>query len=829
MDPNRTELAQTLILARRFGSRLLRDRVAVFLSLCIAVGAAVATALGLFSLSVQQALDEDIAKFLGAPLVVQSSVPIDDAFWSAHADIQTARTVSFTTGAMGPERYQSVALKAVSAGYPVQGVLRIRELQGRPRESRGAPPANSAWLDNRAMAELGVRISDSVRIGEAEFVVDAELLFEPDRLTQFQHALPRIIIALSDLEATGIDRTDGRGDFRYLFDGAPNQLARLEQSLTDQLDVTHEVLKPTAGSHPFARLSKRADRFIAMVIVLVMLLCGGAAATLADFMVRRYTRPAAALRCLGVERRAMSFALLLLLSLLAVISGLVGMLLGWMAQPLLAGLLQPHLMLAPSRISLTLVALSLIVALVIVFAFVQPRLSALGQVPVVAALRGHVTLVSRNLISLLGAGLFVTLVLWWNSDNAVLTLILSIGIFGVVGLAVSFGWVLNLLAGQFYRVATGTSRIALRAISRSPGRNIAPIVTIALAVMAFMVTATLRGEFVDTYHSQRLMHDGNYLFTDLPASEVDEFKRTARRLDARVVGLYPTVRARLLGINGKPVDDVLNRESDTREEIRSPVRLSWAEELPGNNLLIEGAWPTSNVEVSVDSEMMSDLGLAFGDLLQFAIAEHSLTAEVTSRRSFKGGGSATTFWFMFAPAALAEFDQHYIGGLEINSNPQSVLTTLNSTFPNVVITELEQHLARIRSTMTAVTGAIDILMVLLLIAASVLVLASAFTNSDARRRRSTILRAIGASRTQLSWLTVVEYGTVGLVGGAVGVLGAHLVASPIFNYQFAMSYEVSWLRYATVPLATAFGFIILGHLFGIGHMRQTPMRVLQQT
>ena len=205
-----------------------------------------------------------------------------------------------------------------------------------------------------------------------------------------------------------------------------------------------------------------------------------------------------------------------------------------------------------------------------------------------------------------------------------------------------------------------------------------------------------------------------------------------------------------------------------------------------------------------------------------------MTAEITSIRTFKGGGSATMFWFMFAPAALAAFEQQYIGGLEITNDSQSVLAVINNEFPNVVVMELEQYLAQLRATMGAVTGIIDTLTAILLIAASVVVLATALTNSSVRRR-SAMLRAIGASRAQLSFLLVIEYGTVGLVGGVIGVIGAHLVSTPMFNYQFTIPYEIAWFRYTALPLATALGFIALGYLFGFGQSRRTPMQVLQRT
>ncbi|MEM9303899.1 MAG: FtsX-like permease family protein [Pseudomonadota bacterium] len=808
---------QVLTLARGLGFRLLRQRAVLLLALCVVTGSAVTAALGFLAVSAQDALDRDVAQFLGAPMVVRSPRPLalDVDGLERHA-----QTAAFTVGATGPEHYHSIALKAVTAGYPVQGELVVDGAVA------GPPTGAGAWLDRRAMVSLGASVGDEIQVGQARFEVSGELQFEPDRLTQLQHTLPRVIIRMEALPGIGLDLDSGRGEFRHLLAGTDAVLDRVEASAEAK---GADVLKPRSGAHPLARMSERAGRFLGMVSVLVLLLCGGAAAVLGDFVVRRYAATAAVLRCVGVARWVVARALLLQLAVLALASGLIGSLVGWLVQPLLASVLEPHLILDDTSPDPGVLLLAVGFALLTLAAFFYPRLRALGEVPAGAALTGAVELRPRTTLSLLSAGGCAVLMLWLLSDNLQLTAILGGGVAGIVVAAWSLGWLIGNVAGQLHRITRGWLRVGLRATGRRALRHAVPMATIAVAVMAFLSTAMLRGAFLDTYHGQRVMHDGNYLFSRLAGNDVGRFEAHAAANGLDILGLYPTVRAHLAAINGVLIDDALTRESETREEARSPVRLSYAEALPANNELFAGAWPEpGSGTVSVEAEVMTDLGLALGDELTFRIGDERLTATVSSRRGFVGGGSSMMFWFMFSPDALAGYPQEYLGGFVLDGDARAPLAAISEAFPDVVVTDLEQHLGRVRSIMSAMTRTMNALMGLLLVAALMVVLATAVAATDDRRRIGAMLRAIGASRGQVRRMWLLEQATIGFAAALIGVVGAHVVAELIFRFQFAMPYTIDWLRYLAIPLAIGGAFALLEQVMSHAPLRRSPLRIMQE-
>ena len=162
--------------------------------------------------------------------------------------------------------------------------------------------------------------------------------------------------------------------------------------------------------------------------------------------------------------------------------------------------------------------------------------------------------------------------------------------------------------------------------------------------MAVVMTVTLRGSFLDVLQVQTLEVDGNYIYNGLRTARQAEFESALQQNHIDLRGMYPTITARLVSINGVPIDEALTRESDTSEETRSKVRLSWAKTPPANNLMLEGDWPRANSrEVSVEAEVMSDLGLSMGDVLGFSVGDQIIEAPISSRREYKGGGSRMMF------------------------------------------------------------------------------------------------------------------------------------------------------------------------------------------
>lgn len=813
-------LNQTLILANRLGQRSLTQRVNRLLSICIIVCSGVAAALSFFSQSVQTALDDDIANYLGAPLVVRAAQALNSSAFDVNGISPPVFTAAFTTGAISGDAYQSVSLKGVSSAYPLQGELVIRDERGERLVSAKELKLNQAWLDSLALDQLKIELGDTVQVGRQTLVVAAEVVFEPDRLTQLQHALPRVMVSTDSLANTGVADDNERGEYRALLSGEKRALEYLEAQLPALLDHEFDVFKPGKGRHPFSRMSLRAERLLNVVLVLILLMCGGAAATLADHSVRNYAMPASMLRCMGVNRRVVSWALCLQLLLIALISSLVGCLIGWLLQPLLINVMQPHMSLQVARVELRDLVGPIGIGVVTVLTFVVPKLQKLSSMSVVSVLRGVVEGVKGKYITGLCAAVVVAAMLWMSSDNAQLTLMLVGAVSLLVVLATIFGWGLSKLSAQAHHLFRGPMKVAVRSIGRSSGRHIAPLTAVSIAMMAVLMTLTLRGSFLDALQVQMLETDGNYIFSGLPSDERTAFVDSVSGNAIELKGIFPTVTAKLVAINGVDIESALDKESDTREETRSSVRLSWSEEPPQNNRMLDGAWPSlgSNA-VSVESEVMTDFGLVMGDKLRFQIGDRQLESTITSRREYKGGGSRMMFWFMFSPDALSQFEHRYMGGLMMRGDAQEALSNLAKAFPQVRVINLERQIAGIRNIMIVLTRLMNTTLLLLLAGAVMVIIATSFVSAAHKQTQMTLLRAFGLRRNQYYAMAMIEHITVGLVACLVGILGVQIIAELMFQNLFALSYKPDWFRSVLLTLCISAAFAILGWVFAYRNLR----------
>ena len=832
MIVNIKKMAQIRILAIAMSRRLIHQRANMLLVICLFINAMIASTLGYFSLGVESALNHDISKFLGAPLVVSSDKLLPGQWWQDMDISNPAQTISFTTGVIGANGYHSIALKAVSRNYPLDDGVLIKHDSGNGVMTYNANGSEikkfSAWLDARAMNELGVKQGDHIQLGSQAFNVSAELSFEPDRLTQLQHILPRIMISTTDLDAIGLDQNNGRWEFRYLFNDTSSKLDQLEVNMADSIKQPYQLLKPNAGQHPFSRMAQRAEGLLGLVTVLVLLMCGGASAVLADSAIKRYTIPASVLRCMGLDRNTVSMALLLQLTMLAVLGALLGCLLGWLTQPLLKNLLAPHLILVNVPFNLKILGYTLIITVLTIMAFIYPRLRAIGSMPIINILRRQFSLSKGYLLSIISALICVVILLSLYTDNIQLTLYLSLGVTTIVVLSIGFGWSLSKLTAQFYHCTSGITRIVIRSIGRKSQKHIAPMATVALSVMAFLMIDTLNNSFIETYQVQLFKHDGNFLFSRLNAEDLSEFRKTLDTNQIEIKSIYPTVRAKFVSINGVFLEQALSRQSDTSEEARSPVRLSWSSQLPKNNTLLAGQWPQSIADgVSVESEVMDDLDLKMGDQLGFMINDQLLVSEITSRRAFKSGGSMIMFWFMFSPQTMLNFQHDYMGGVEIDAQNSQVIEQLIAKFPQVLFTDMQQQMQRIYAIMNAIMKIMSSIMFLLLCAATAVLIASVFVGMQSYQLQFNLMRTLGVNKKRLYVMTTMEQGVIGIVACLVGIIGAQLISGVIFEQLFSLPFQANFSQYSLIILFVTLSFIAVGLMINYFNLKK-PIKLSNQ-
>ncbi|HEY5293371.1 MAG TPA: ABC transporter permease, partial [Burkholderiales bacterium] len=177
------------------------------LALALIIAVASVTSVAFFADRVWQALMREANQMLGADVLLVSDHPFAPELSEEIAQRGLARAdgVSFVSMARAGDATQLAGVKAVSAGYPLRGKLRVApRLNAEDAETDTIPPPGTVWLDERLSAALGVEVGQQIELGNARLTVGAVLTLEPDRGVSFFNIAPRLLLRMDDLLATGL-------------------------------------------------------------------------------------------------------------------------------------------------------------------------------------------------------------------------------------------------------------------------------------------------------------------------------------------------------------------------------------------------------------------------------------------------------------------------------------------------------------------------------------------------------------------------------------------------------------------------------------------------
>src|SRR5471032_1109437 len=156
------------------------------------------------------------------------------------------------------------------------------------------------------------------------------------------------------------------------------------------------------------------------------------------------------------------------------------------------------------------------------------------------------------------------------------------------------------------------------------------------------------------------------------------------------------------------------------------------------------------------------------------------------------------------------------------------MNALTRDYPNLTIVDVGGLLRQVQAVLDQVVTAVEFLFVFTL-ASGVLVLYAALMGSqDERTRESGLLRALGATRRQLSQAQLIEFSLVGALAGLLAASGAAAMGWGLATYQF----KFAWTFHPSVWIAgLAAGTLcaIVGGWLGLRSvLRQPPLQTLRE-
>lgn len=811
-------------------------RVLLF-ALILAVTAT--TAVSFFTDRLHRSMQTQGNVLLGADLVVNADhvIPVAYRAEAQRLQYQTSQALEFSSMVVKGERNELAEIKAVEQGFPLRGKLTIRDAET-PQAQKTVntiPAPGTVWMEPSLAKKLDLKLGDEVSVGESQLKVAALLLQEPSRGGDMFNIAPRLLMNSADVAATGLIQFGSRVKYQLLVASADTPLiVQFSDWLKPQL-ARGERVDDIRSARPEMRSAlDKAQQFLGIASMVGVILAMVAMLLASIPYVQKSLDTYALMRCFGATKALITNILLYQTLLLALVGSVIGCVLGFAAQHGLA-ILAARLFLEtlPSP-GWTPVLLGLVTGFATLLTVVWPQLMRLRAVPALRILRQGLEGNVRG-SGLLFAPAFLVLagLVFWHSGDAKLAAIVLAALAALVAVAGVLAWLgIRLLQSTFKQTATfGVIRLGLMGLRRRPALTVAQVVGVSMGLMAVLLLAFVRNDLLKTWQTSLPADAPNRFVINIQADQMPGINALLSAQGIDHAEILPMVRARLMAVNGKPMNVADYEDERAKRLAEREFNLSWAANMQSDNELVAGQWwraeDAGKALLSLEQGLADTLKLKLGDQLTYDVAGTPLTLTISSLRKVDWSSMHVNFFAVTPPKVLDGYAANYLTSFHLPAGKEDALNQLVKQFPNLTIINVAAVLEQLQSLLSKMSYAIEFVFGFSLLAGLAVLYAALMATREERVRESTLMRVLGASRKQVVLAMLVEFLCVGLLASLVAMLFTNIAAYYLatlvlhIDYQFNLWLSVQGLLAAIVLVPFA-AWLVARHQFN-----QPPRALLQ--
>lgn len=784
------------------------------------------TSISLFTHQVKQSMVAQGADLIAADLRLNSSQPVP-TLWLEKAQarsLQQAQLSQFQAMVFADQGMQLTRIKAVSKNYPLRGEISVSSAAFELGTAiQHGPKQGEIWPDSRLLASINAKLNDTIDVGQLSLKITQILISEPDQASGFASFAPSAMMHLSDLAATGAVQTGSRVRHRWLLAGNEDALADLKQDIAPVLRPGQIWQTPKDGNANVAATFDKAEQFLLLAGSLAVVLAGVALSLSARRYSLRQAKHVALLKCLGLKPKQLRLLYLSQMILLALIALLISLPLAW-------GLYQGLLMLVSDYIQASSIIPPLApfmlgagTGTLCLLAFVLPPMLALAKVAPAQVLRQSSSQSKANPGHLMIGFSAVIVLVYWHSQSVLISGALIIGVCSILVLLALFANVLIKLGNTLRPYLSQGSKIGLANLVRRKNQNSLQVAIFGLALMLLFSLISVRSFLINDWQQQLNQDTPNLFLFNIYQQQREPLLTSMAQEGLSTKGLYffPIARARLT--EPKLVNPHGDRE----------LNLTWSQELPAGNKIIGGQWwsggQTNTLEVSIESDYAEEMGLTLGQKLTFNVAGIIHKAIFSNLREVDWSSMQPNFFFVFSQPLVAANSVSYMASVFIAPEDRSKLGPLLRQQPTISMLDVDQILQRVQRLVAQLSLAVESILVMVLGAGILVLVASIQASIDERRHESAILRTLGASKSLIRTILLVEYASLGFVAGLIAGVSAEALVAVLQNQLFQLPLQFHWPLWVLTPFT---GMIIIGSCgwwFNRTVVTSPPLRTLRQT
>lgn len=808
---------------------------------CLILGVAAIAAVGSLSASILAGMASKGQSLLGGDIAVRlinrPATPIEYQLLARQGVVSTTtRTRAMVRNPKTGARLLG-ELKAVDSLFPLYGSVTSLPAQPIAKALQGR-----GCLIEQALADrLGVKVGDTLAVGEAILTVRGISVDEPDRASEGFTFGPSLLIDSASLAATQLVQPGSlvRYVYRIKTPPATNVKAAVAALHAAAPRAGWRIQDRRDGAAGVRNFVVQFGQFLTFVGLTTLMVSGLGVANAVSAWLERRVPTIATYKVLGASS---GLIFRLYLTQVALVTGLaivIGLLIG-AALPIMGLELLKDRLPVPPTIGIypaPLAMAALYGGLIALIATVWP-LARARVTPPARLFRARAAGLDRQppraYLLLIGmAVLVLALLALGTAEEPLLAAGIVGGALGLMLILRLVAWGIALGARSLPRARSMLLRLAITNLHRPANVTAAVVTALGLGLSLLAALTAIEGNLKDQIQRVLPERAPAFFFLDINKADVPAFRALVDATPgARDLKLVPALRGPITDVKGVPAEQLVLKDKSMAWVLNGDRGLTYSATIPENNKLTAGRWWPENYQgpqlVSFEEDAGRALGLNIGDHIGVSVLGVPLDAQVANFRKVEWDSLGFNFVMVFSPGVLDKAPISYMATVAATPAAERALfRSSTDRFPTISVVRVREVLESVGTQLTQIAIAIRVTALLTIIAGLLVLIGAMAAGQQARIDDAVLLKILGATRGQILQASLLEYSILGLAAALLAVGGGTAAAWFVITQVF----ESPW-HFAPLPLiATIIGGALLTIIMGLlgthAALRVRPNRLLR--
>ncbi len=821
------------------------NRLLLFI-LSVSVGIGALVAINSFNINLKNDIDRQAKELLAADLVVYSNQKFDSSYvamidtldWSKGKSARMASMAIF----LRENKTRLVQLVALEGGYPFYGTIETSPKNAIEKVKAG----EGSIIDETLGLQLGIQIGDTVKLGTLRIPVIGFVSSIPGSAEVMSTLSPSVYIPYSLLDSTNLVQFGSRVNYRLYFKSDENEsgeeLFEFIKNPTQKFGYGHETVEDRKESVGSA-LDNMYRFFQLLGFIALILGCIGVASSV-HIYVQEKIPTVAVLRCMGASGWQAFWIFFIQACGLGFIGSLIGVALGNLVQFVIPFILKDFIPVELNlEFSFEASLIGLMIGLGIALLFAALPLIRVKYVSPLAVLRTSAVemfkspLIQKFLLAAIvilpwGFAIYQTGD-WIFGTSFYLIMLLTIGLLALVSYLL-----LRLIKNNLPKKWPFVWRQGLANLFRPNNQTSVLSVVIGLGAFMIVTLSLIQNSLLTQLEFSGDKSRSNLLLVDIQDYQKDEVLSYVKKNDYPINQFVPVVTIRIDSLRGRSGDDI---RADTTDKIPNwaltmEYRVTYRDSLIDSEEIIEGNFMKSyqpgqdSLFISLSERMLERIDAKLGDEIVWDVQGVSVKTYIGSVRKVDWQRFQTNFTVLFPAGIFEEAPQFYVllTRAEDAESSSRIQQDIVRQFPNVSVIDLSMILDNIDDILGKVSFVIRF-MALFSVITGLIVLAGAVNNGKyIRLKENVLLRTLGASKSQIVKITLVEYAYLGLLAGITGSLLAVASSFALSIYFFEVVFVPDFILIFGIWALISLLCVFIGWLNTRGIFNRSPLEVLRR-